>query len=112
MLPALGGDITQARVIVGCRETSRTISYWSETIEGKYYRASYKCKVSLTVKSNMEPPVIDGFTPSARMQKEGFRGKFVRKVKENPFVPIGKWGSPHQRHAICSINLYKRSDVL
>ncbi|XP_077328514.1 HIG1 domain family member 2A, mitochondrial [Lithobates pipiens] len=39
--------------------------------------------------SGMEPPVIDGFTPGARVQEEGFRGKFSRKVKENPFVPIG-----------------------
>ncbi|CAI9542496.1 unnamed protein product [Staurois parvus] len=37
----------------------------------------------------MEPPVIEGFTPSAAIQREGFRGKFVRKVKENPLVPIG-----------------------
>ncbi|XP_018425226.1 PREDICTED: HIG1 domain family member 2A, mitochondrial [Nanorana parkeri] len=36
-----------------------------------------------------EPPVIEGFTPSARLQKEGFRTKFSRKFKENPFVPIG-----------------------
>ncbi|CAH2277409.1 HIG1 domain family member 2A, mitochondrial [Pelobates cultripes] len=35
------------------------------------------------------PPMIDGFTPSSPTLKEGFKGKFVRKVKENPFVPLG-----------------------
>ncbi|KAM9311075.1 HIG1 domain family member 2A, mitochondrial [Gastrophryne carolinensis] len=35
------------------------------------------------------PPVIEGFTPSAQLRKEEFSSKFMRKVKENPFVPIG-----------------------
>ncbi|KAM5170037.1 HIG1 domain family member 2A, mitochondrial [Mantella aurantiaca] len=39
--------------------------------------------------NNMEPPVIDGFTPSGPLQKEAFKSKFERKFKENPFVPIG-----------------------
>lgn len=37
-----------------------------------------------------EPPVIDGFSPLPRPREEGFRDKFIRKTKENPFVPIGK----------------------
>ncbi|KAL4648777.1 HIG1 domain family member 2A, mitochondrial [Arapaima gigas] len=36
-----------------------------------------------------DPPVIEGFRPLARTREEGFGDKFVRKTKENPFVPLG-----------------------
>ncbi|XP_053318666.1 HIG1 domain family member 2A, mitochondrial [Spea bombifrons] len=36
-----------------------------------------------------DPPMIEGFTPSPHTTREGFKNKFIRKVKENPFVPIG-----------------------
>uniref|UniRef100_F6W835 HIG1 domain-containing protein n=2 Tax=Ornithorhynchus anatinus TaxID=9258 RepID=F6W835_ORNAN len=36
-----------------------------------------------------EPPVIEGFNPSAHYKAEGFREKFLRKTRENPVVPIG-----------------------
>ncbi|KAM8973013.1 HIG1 domain family member 2A, mitochondrial-like [Pelodytes ibericus] len=36
-----------------------------------------------------DQPLIEGFVPSTQTFKEDFRSKFVRKVKENPFVPIG-----------------------
>ncbi|KAK3520543.1 hypothetical protein QTP70_026155 [Hemibagrus guttatus] len=39
------------------------------------------------------PPVIDGFTPLPRPREEGFKDKFIRKTKENPFVPIGCLGT-------------------
>ncbi|KAM4678075.1 HIG1 domain family member 2A, mitochondrial [Discoglossus pictus] len=35
-----------------------------------------------------EAPVIEGFIPTMH-REEGFKNKFIRKVKENPFVPIG-----------------------
>lgn len=38
-----------------------------------------------------DPPVIDGFTPLSRPREEGFKDKFIRKTKENPFVPIGEF---------------------
>lgn len=37
-----------------------------------------------------QPPVIDGFTPLPRVKDETFKEKFIRKTKENPFVPIGQ----------------------
>ncbi|KAE8614951.1 hypothetical protein XENTR_v10008363 [Xenopus tropicalis] len=37
----------------------------------------------------MAHPEIEGFTPSSTYGDEGFKSKFIRKVKENPFVPIG-----------------------
>lgn len=39
------------------------------------------------------PPKIEGFTPGARPKDEGFKDKFIRKSKENPFVPIGCLGT-------------------
>ncbi|XP_063783976.1 HIG1 domain family member 2A, mitochondrial [Pseudophryne corroboree] len=36
-----------------------------------------------------EPPVIEGFTPTQRMETEQLKSKFMRKIQENPFVPIG-----------------------
>ncbi|XP_072002370.1 HIG1 domain family member 2A, mitochondrial [Engystomops pustulosus] len=36
-----------------------------------------------------QPPVIEGFVPTARLGREEFSSKFMRKVRENPFVPIG-----------------------
>ncbi|XP_013861567.1 HIG1 domain family member 2A, mitochondrial [Austrofundulus limnaeus] len=40
-----------------------------------------------------QPPVIEGFRPSERPKDEGFKEKFIRKSKENPFVPIGCLGT-------------------
>ncbi|XP_030001210.1 HIG1 domain family member 2A, mitochondrial [Sphaeramia orbicularis] len=40
-----------------------------------------------------EPPVIEGFTPLPRIRAETFKEKFIRKTKENPFVPIGCLGT-------------------
>lgn len=38
-----------------------------------------------------QPPVIEGFTPLTRaLREESFKDKFIRKTKENPFVPIGE----------------------
>uniref|UniRef100_A0AAY5EGT0 HIG1 domain-containing protein n=2 Tax=Electrophorus electricus TaxID=8005 RepID=A0AAY5EGT0_ELEEL len=39
------------------------------------------------------PPAIEGFTPLPRPKEEAFKDKFVRKTKENPFVPIGCLGT-------------------
>ncbi|XP_023690375.1 HIG1 domain family member 2A, mitochondrial [Paramormyrops kingsleyae] len=39
------------------------------------------------------PPVIEGFSPASRMKDEGFKEKFIRKTKENPFVPLGCLGT-------------------
>ncbi|KAG9263815.1 HIG1 domain family member 2A, mitochondrial [Astyanax mexicanus] len=39
------------------------------------------------------PPVIEGFTPLPRQKEESFKEKFLRKTKENPFVPIGCLGT-------------------
>ncbi|KAM3925784.1 HIG1 domain family member 2A, mitochondrial [Leptodactylus fuscus] len=36
-----------------------------------------------------QPPVIEGFVPSPHMEREQFTSKFMRKVRENPFVPLG-----------------------
>ncbi|XP_075065230.1 HIG1 domain family member 2A, mitochondrial [Mixophyes fleayi] len=36
-----------------------------------------------------EPPVIDGFSPTPRLETEQLKSKFRRKLQENPFVPIG-----------------------
>ncbi|XP_038849316.1 HIG1 domain family member 2A-like [Salvelinus namaycush] len=40
-----------------------------------------------------KPPVIEGFTPLSRPREETFQEKFMRKSKENPFVPIGCLGT-------------------
>ncbi|XP_034037347.1 HIG1 domain family member 2A, mitochondrial [Thalassophryne amazonica] len=39
------------------------------------------------------PPVIAGFSPSTEIKRETFQEKFIRKTKENPFVPIGCLGT-------------------
>lgn len=36
------------------------------------------------------PPDIEGFIPLSRAREESFQEKFIRKTKENPFVPIGE----------------------
>uniref|UniRef100_A0A3Q3W5Y1 HIG1 domain-containing protein n=1 Tax=Mola mola TaxID=94237 RepID=A0A3Q3W5Y1_MOLML len=36
-----------------------------------------------------QPPMIEGFSPLPRVKEETFKEKFIRKTKENPFVPIG-----------------------
>lgn len=38
-----------------------------------------------------KPPHIPGFIPIALPTAETFKEKFIRKTKENPFVPIGEW---------------------
>ncbi|XP_060693116.1 HIG1 domain family member 2A, mitochondrial [Hemiscyllium ocellatum] len=40
-----------------------------------------------------KPPDIEGFTPLSKPKEEGFQEKFIRKTKENPFVPIGMLGT-------------------
>ncbi|KAM6976616.1 HIG1 domain family member 2A, mitochondrial [Aplochiton taeniatus] len=40
-----------------------------------------------------KPPVIEGFTPLSRPREETFKEKFIRKTKDNPFVPIGCLGT-------------------
>lgn len=37
-----------------------------------------------------QPPLIDGFNPSPKAKDDTFKEKFIRKTKENPFVPIGE----------------------
>lgn len=37
-----------------------------------------------------QPPEIEGFNPLPRVKDETFKEKFLRKTKENPFVPIGQ----------------------
>ncbi|XP_053180011.1 HIG1 domain family member 2A, mitochondrial [Scomber japonicus] len=39
------------------------------------------------------PPIIEGFNPSPRFRDETLKEKFLRKTKENPFVPIGCLGT-------------------
>nr|XP_046262271.1 HIG1 domain family member 2A, mitochondrial [Scatophagus argus] len=36
-----------------------------------------------------QPPIIEGFIPLPKVREETFKEKFLRKTKENPFVPIG-----------------------
>ncbi|XP_015232375.1 PREDICTED: HIG1 domain family member 2A, mitochondrial [Cyprinodon variegatus] len=40
-----------------------------------------------------QPPIIEGFTPLTKAKDESFKEKFLRKTKENPFVPIGCLGT-------------------
>uniref|UniRef100_A0A1A8PQ65 HIG1 hypoxia inducible domain family, member 2A n=2 Tax=Nothobranchius TaxID=28779 RepID=A0A1A8PQ65_9TELE len=40
-----------------------------------------------------QPPVIEGFRQSPKLRDETFKEKFIRKTKENPFVPIGCLGT-------------------
>ncbi|KAK9517864.1 hypothetical protein VZT92_023203 [Zoarces viviparus] len=40
-----------------------------------------------------KPPAIEGFNPLPRAKDETFKEKFLRKTKENPFVPIGCLGT-------------------
>ncbi|KAM7417920.1 hypothetical protein PAMA_017531 [Pampus argenteus] len=40
-----------------------------------------------------KPPTIEGFNPSLILNDETFKEKFSRKMKENPFVPIGCLGT-------------------
>lgn len=37
-----------------------------------------------------QPPVIEGFNPLPKIKDETFKDKFIRKTKENPFVPLGE----------------------
>ncbi|XP_029296945.1 HIG1 domain family member 2A, mitochondrial [Cottoperca gobio] len=40
-----------------------------------------------------EPPIIEGFNPLSKIKDETLKEKFVRKTKENPFVPLGCLGT-------------------
>lgn len=40
-----------------------------------------------------QPPIIEGFNPLPKIRDETFKEKFIRKTKENPFVPIGCLGT-------------------
>ncbi|CAJ1058136.1 HIG1 domain family member 2A%2C mitochondrial [Xyrichtys novacula] len=40
-----------------------------------------------------QPPIIEGFSPLPKIKDETFKEKFMRKTKENPFVPIGCLGT-------------------
>ncbi|KAM9850265.1 HIG1 domain family member 2A, mitochondrial [Aulostomus maculatus] len=40
-----------------------------------------------------QPPVIEGFNPLPRVKDETVKQRFIRKTKENPFVPIGCIGT-------------------
>ncbi|XP_037531298.1 HIG1 domain family member 2A, mitochondrial [Nematolebias whitei] len=40
-----------------------------------------------------QPPNIEGFRPTPNFKDEGVKEKFIRKTKENPFVPIGCLGT-------------------
>ncbi|XP_072252090.1 HIG1 domain family member 2A, mitochondrial [Leuresthes tenuis] len=40
-----------------------------------------------------QPPVIEGFNPLQKIKDETFKEKFLRKTKENPFVPLGCLGT-------------------
>lgn len=40
-----------------------------------------------------KPPTIEGFDPLPRTKDETLKEKFMRKTKENPFVPIGCLGT-------------------
>ncbi|XP_068182166.1 HIG1 domain family member 2A, mitochondrial [Antennarius striatus] len=40
-----------------------------------------------------QQPVIEGFRPLPKHKVESFQEKFMRKTKENPFVPIGCLGT-------------------
>lgn len=41
-----------------------------------------------------QPPNIEGFSPTPKLRDESFKDKFIRKTKENPFVPIGELYKP------------------
>ncbi|KAG9339303.1 hypothetical protein JZ751_023857 [Albula glossodonta] len=40
-----------------------------------------------------KPPIVEGFSPFPMPKEEGFKEKFIRKTKENPFVPLGCLGT-------------------
>ncbi|KAK5865011.1 hypothetical protein PBY51_016207 [Eleginops maclovinus] len=40
-----------------------------------------------------KPPIIEGFNPLSKLKDETLKEKFLRKTKENPFVPIGCLGT-------------------
>lgn len=52
---------------------------------------------------DFQPPVIEGFDPSPRVKDETSKEKFLRKTKENPFVPIGELHKLEQ----CRAKLHK-----
>lgn len=51
-----------------------------------------------------QAPVIEGFTPVTLAKNESFKEKFLRKTKENPFVPIGEL---HKTERHCRQKLHK-----
>uniref|UniRef100_A0A4W5JAZ6 Uncharacterized protein n=1 Tax=Hucho hucho TaxID=62062 RepID=A0A4W5JAZ6_9TELE len=58
-----------------------------------------------------QPPDIEGFTPLSRPREETFQEKFMRKSKENPFVPIGEL--PNEltlNHLVIRVRLTTKTD--
>lgn len=54
-------------------------------------RQSGETSLSASVPFDFDrPPIIEGFSPLPRVKDETFKEKFIRKTKENPFVPIGQ----------------------
>ncbi|KAI3351246.1 hypothetical protein L3Q82_005797 [Scortum barcoo] len=53
-----------------------------------------KTSASVSVPFDLsQPPVIEGFSPLPKVKDETLKEKFMRKTKENPFVPIGCLGT-------------------
>lgn len=53
-----------------------------------------------------QPPIIEGFSPLPRVKDETFKEKFIRKTKENPFVPIGQLHKQGNATKLASIDIY------
>lgn len=56
-----------------------------------------------------QPPVIEGFFPSPKIKDETFKEKFIRKTKENPFVPIGEL---HKENTLTAHGNYTTTSAL
>lgn len=54
-----------------------------------------------------QPPIIEGFNPAPKLKDETFKEKFMRKTKENPFVPIGEL----HKHVTAELLKYSASFV-
>ncbi|XP_068133137.1 HIG1 domain family member 2A, mitochondrial [Hyperolius riggenbachi] len=68
------------------------VSYWCVARGACSNISGFVCPCQREIHSIMAqsgPPVIEGFTPTAHLQNEPSESKFMRKVKANPFVPLG-----------------------